>query len=226
MSTDASFFTTLFSIVVIDLVLAGDNAILIALAARDLPAYLRRKTIFWGTMGAVFTRILMTVGIVQLLSVPGLMLAGGIALLWISYKLMTQLDVDKTCDTKATSMSSTLKTIIIADTVMGIDNTLGVAGASNGSITLAIIGLLISIPIMISGSNLVLKIIKNFPIMIFFSTLILVYTAAHMITMEPLISPFIYSAPELIYVIYIVSFFLVFFSNFLGAKKYYEKHRK
>ena len=131
----AKFFAALLSIVVIDLVLAGDNAIVIAMAARGLPDHLRKKAIIWGTLGAVITRVLMTIAVVWLLKIPGLLLLGGVALLWIAYRLLTESGDHDLHGSKVTGMAAALKTIIIADTVMGIDNVLAVAGASHGSIS-------------------------------------------------------------------------------------------
>lgn len=204
-----AFFAALAAIIVIDLVLAGDNAIVIAMAARGLPEHLRRKAIIWGTAGAVVTRVLMTIGVVWLLKVPGLLMVGGIALLWIAYRLLTQSDDGEAHGTKASTMAAALKTIVIADTVMGIDNVLGVAGAAKGSITLVIIGLLISVPIMVWGSTLALKLIERFPVTIFIGAAILVYTAMHMIIAEPMASAFWDSASWLSYAAYAAGFAVV-----------------
>jgi len=204
-----AFFAALLAIVVIDLVLAGDNAIVIAMAARNLPDYLRRKAIVWGTMGAVVTRVLMTIGVVWLLKVPGLLMVGGVALLWIAYRLLTQSDDGEAHGVKATTMAAALKTIIIADTVMGIDNVLGVAGAAKGSMALVIIGLLISVPIMVWGSTLALKLIERFPVTIFIGAAILVYTAMHMIIAEPIAQPLWDSIPGLSYIAYAIGFAVV-----------------
>jgi YjbE family integral membrane protein len=204
-----AFFAALLAIVVIDLVLAGDNAIVIAMAARNLPEHLRRKAIIWGTMGAVVTRVLMTIGVVWLLKVPGLLMVGGVALLWIAYRLLTQSDDGEAHGVKATTMAAALKTIIIADTVMGVDNVLGVAGAAKGSMALVIIGLLISVPIMVWGSTLALKLIERFPITIFIGAAILVYTAMHMIIAEPIAQPLWNSIPGLSYAAYAIGFAVV-----------------
>jgi len=146
------------AIILIDLVLAGDNAIVIALAARNLPQHLQRKAIVWGTVGAIVVRSAMTIGVVWLLKIPGLMLVGGLALLWIAYKLTLNDDGgDEHGGSGATTFWGAMKTIVIADAVMGIDNVLGVAGAAHGAFDLVVIGLLISIPIVVFGSTLVLN---------------------------------------------------------------------
>jgi YjbE family integral membrane protein len=125
------FLSALAAIVVIDLVLAGDNAIVIALAARQLPRQLQRRAVLWGTLGAVLVRASLTVGVLWLLQVPGLMLAGGALLAWIAYRLLTGGDDAKGRDiAPAVGFWSAMRTIVIADAVMGLDNVLAVAGAA------------------------------------------------------------------------------------------------
>ncbi|WP_454763291.1 TerC family protein [Cupriavidus campinensis] len=184
------FLTALLSIVVIDLVLAGDNAIVIALAARNLPPHLQKKAIIWGTIGAVVVRSAMTIGVVWLLKIPGLMLVGGLALVWIAYKLLAAEEDGDEHSTGATTLVGAMKTIIIADAVMGVDNVLAVAGAAHGSFLLVVLGLLISIPIVVWGSTLVLKLMSRFPVIIYLGAGVLAYTAVHMIVREPLIKAF------------------------------------
>lgn len=214
----AKFFTALLSIVVIDLVLAGDNAIVIAMAARNLPDHLRKKAIIWGTFGAVVTRVLMTIAVVWLLKIPGLLLLGGAALLWIAYRLLSNSSDHNIEGSKINSMATALKTIIIADTVMGIDNVLAVAGASHGSIFLVIIGLLISVPIMVWGSTLALKLIEKFPVTIYIGAAILVYTAVHMITTEPLLAGFWNGLPWLTYIAHIIAMSVVLGGGWLASR--------
>ena len=153
----SEFLSALLAIVVIDLVLAGDNAIVIALAARNLPEKLSNRAIVWGTAGAIFVRSALTLVVVWLLNIPGLMLAGGAMLLWIAYKLLIQPDDGEGHQVNSGSTFwAAIKTIVIADAVMGLDNVLGVAGAAHGNFTLVVLGLLISIPIMIAGSHIIL----------------------------------------------------------------------
>jgi YjbE family integral membrane protein len=185
------FFTTawwsaLAAIILIDLVLAGDNAIVIALAARNLPQRLQRQAIVWGTVGAIVVRAAMTVGVVWLLRVPGLMLAGGIGLLWIACKLLVPAE-EKAHGAPAATFWSAMKTIVVADALMGIDNVLGVAGAAHGDFWLVIIGLLVSVPIVVFGSTMVLKLVERFPLIIHAGAAVLAWTAARMIVQEPLL---------------------------------------
>ncbi|MCS4509582.1 TerC family protein [Xylophilus ampelinus] len=183
------WWSALLAIVLIDLVLAGDNAIVIALAARRLPTHLQKKAIVWGTVGAIVVRSVMTVGVVWLLKIPGLMLVGGLGLLYIAYKLLADQGHDDGEEhaTGATTFWGAMKTIVIADALMGIDNVLGVAGAAHGAFDLVVIGLLISIPIVVFGSTLVLKLVEKFPIIIQLGAAVLAFTAAKMIVNEKLL---------------------------------------
>jgi YjbE family integral membrane protein len=182
-----AWLSALLAIVLIDLVLAGDNAIVIALAARKLPPHLQTKAIVWGTVGAIVVRSVMTVGVVWLLKIPGLMLIGGLGLVWIAYKLLTPDESGAGHDGTATTFWGAMKTIVIADALMGVDNVLGVAGAANGSMTLVVIGLLISVPIVVWGSTLVLKLVERFAFITYIGAAVLAYTAAHMVISEPLL---------------------------------------
>ncbi|MCM2252591.1 MAG: TerC family protein [Ramlibacter sp.] len=184
------WWSALLAIVLIDLVLAGDNAIVIALAARSLPARLQRKAIIWGTVGAIAVRAAMTVGVVWLLKVPGLMLVGGLALLWIAYRLLADPGGDEEHGPVAHTFWGAMKTIVVADALMGIDNVLGVAGAAHGSFDLVVIGLLISVPIVVFGSSMVLKLVDRFPVIIQAGAAVLAFTAAGMIVGEPLLGEF------------------------------------
>lgn len=189
------FFSALLAIIMIDLVLAGDNAIVIALAARNLPPTVRTKAVVWGTAGAIAVRTAMTLVVVWLLKVPGLMLAGGLALVWIAYRLLAEHDSGEKEVSAATSFWGAMKTIIIADAVMGLDNVLAVAGAAHGSFLLVVLGLLISVPIMIGGSQLILKFIERYPAIIYVGGAILAWTAAAMISHEPLLKGFMEANP-------------------------------
>jgi YjbE family integral membrane protein len=188
------WWSALLAIILIDLVLAGDNAIVIALAARSLPANLQKKAIIWGTVGAIVVRSAMTVAVVWLLQIPGLMLVGGLGLLWIAYKLLADTGAGEHDGPVASTFWGAMKTIVVADALMGIDNVLGVAGAAQGSFDLVIIGLLISVPIVVFGSTLVLKMVERFPIIIKIGAAVLAFTAAKMIVSEALLDP-IYGGP-------------------------------
>ena len=183
------WWSALLAIVLIDLVLAGDNAIVIALAARNLPPEHQNKAIIWGTVGAIAVRSAMTVGVVWLLKIPGLMLVGGLGLLWVAYKLISDTSEDEHQGVGAPTFWGAMKTIIVADALMGVDNVLGVAGAANGSFDLVVIGLLISIPIVVLGSKVVLRMVERWPVIIQLGAAVLAFTAAQMIINEKLLDP-------------------------------------
>src|SRR5262245_32931031 len=186
------FLSALAAIVVIDLVLAGDNAIVIALAARNLPKAVQRSAIIWGTVGAVVVRASLTVAVLWLLEVPGLMGAGGVLLIWIAYRLLAGDDGGKDHEIAAASgFWSAMRTIVIADAVMGLDNVLAVAGAAHGSVLLVVAGLVISIPIVVWGSTLILNWIERFPALLYVGGGVLAWTAAKMLADEPLLEGFL-----------------------------------
>jgi YjbE family integral membrane protein len=201
------FFSALFAIIIIDLVLAGDNAIVIALAARKLPKDLQTKAIVWGTAGAIAVRVAMTLAVVALLKVPGLQAAGGLLLIWIAYKLLATDDeqgADGVRVSEITGFWAAIRTIVIADTVMGLDNVLGVAGAAQGSAVLVVLGLLISIPIMVWGSTLILRMVDRFPVVIYLGAGVLAWTAAKMLIHEPILEDWMFIHPWLPWVVYAV----------------------
>jgi YjbE family integral membrane protein len=182
------FWSTLAAIVVIDLVLAGDNAIVIALAAHKLPRVHQRRAILWGTVGAVAARASLTVAVLWLLALPGLMFAGGALLLWIAYRLLTGGESSRDPEVvPASGFWGAMRTIVIADALMGLDNVLGVAGAAHGSMLLVVLGLAISIPIVVYGSTLILRFIERFPGLLYVGGAVLAWTAAQMMVAEPFV---------------------------------------
>jgi YjbE family integral membrane protein len=192
----AAWWSALLAIVLIDLVLAGDNAIVIALAARNLPKQHQKKAIVWGTVGAIVVRSAMTLVVVWLLRIPGLMAIGGVALMWIAYKLIAEDDGGgDEHGPAATTFWGAMKTIIIADAVMGIDNVLGVAGAAQGAFDLVVIGLLISIPIVVFGSTMILKLVEKYPSIMYIGAGVLAFTAGKMVVNEKLLAPW-FKGPE------------------------------
>jgi YjbE family integral membrane protein len=188
------FWTILLTIVFIDLLLAGDNAIVIGLAARSLPKEMQKKAVLGGTAGAVIIRIIATMLVVSLLKIPFLLAIGGVLLIWIAYKLLVQEDAHG--DIKAGStLWAAIRTIIIADAAMGLDNVIAVAGAAHGDYFLVVLGLLISIPIIVWGSTLFIKIIEKYQWIIYIGSGVLAYTAAKMITHEKEFESFFTSNP-------------------------------
>lgn len=182
------FLTALLSIIVIDLVLAGDNAIVIGLAARRLPKDQQKKVIVLGTLGAIVIRAIATLAVVWLLKIPGLLLIGGILLIGIAFKLL----VDKKDHNvkQGKNFWEAIRTIIVADALMGLDNVLAVAGAAHNSFLLVLLGLMISIPIVVWGSTLILKLVDRFPVVITIGAAVLAWTATKMIVDEPMIKAY------------------------------------
>jgi YjbE family integral membrane protein len=183
----SAWWSALLAIILIDLVLAGDNAIVIALAARSLPRNLQKKAIAWGTIGAIIVRSLMTIGVVWLLKVPGLMLLGGLGLLWIAYRLIANEGGGEDHGPMASTFWGAMRTIVVADALMGVDNVLGVAGAAHGAIDLVVFGLLVRGAMGGVGSSVVLRRVERVPIIIQLGSAVLAFTAARMIIGEPLL---------------------------------------
>src|ERR1044072_1744072 len=194
----AGFLSALLTIVLIDLVLAGDNALIIGLVARNLPKNTQRKVIFWGTFGAIAVRAVMAILVVYILDVPGFMLAGGLALVWIARKLLTpeeQGAENHLVKGPATSFAGALRTIVIADAVMGVDNVLAIGGAATGSVLLIVRGLAISVPIIVWGSQLVIRLVDRFPSVVLLGGAVLAWTRHFMVVREPLLGPWFEGHP-------------------------------
>lgn len=174
------FFMALGSIILLDILLGGDNAVVIAMAANKLPANLRRKAILIGTGGAVVIRLVMTLIAVWLLTIPFLQALGGLILLPIAVKLLVPTEQEENV-TASDSLMGAIKTIIIADAAMGVDNVLAIAGASHGSFLLVACGFLISIPIIVGGSTVIGKLMDRFPVILYAGAGLLGWTAGSMI---------------------------------------------
>lgn len=185
----SEFLSGLATIVLLDLVLAGDNAIVIALAARNLPRSLQKKAVLWGTVGAIAVRMLLTLVVVYLLELPGLMLVGGVLLLPIAWKLV-QSDSKPAHEVDAAgNFWVAMRTIVVADALMGLDNVLAIAGAAKGHMPLVVIGLLISVPLVVWGSTLILKLIERFPIIVYIGAAAIAWTSGRMIAQDIWLSP-------------------------------------
>lgn len=185
--------TAILAIVVIDLVLSGDNAVVIGMAARRLSPENRRKAIIWGGVGAVGLRIFFTAIVQQLLDIPYLLAVGGLLLLWIAYKLLKPHDEHANV-TEASSLGEAIRTIILADVVMSLDNILAVAGASHGGsddpgtrLALLLFGLALSIPILLLGSHLVARVLGRYPILVYLGAVVLVWAAGRMIVEDDIV---------------------------------------
>jgi YjbE family integral membrane protein len=191
------FFAALFAIVLMDLLLAGDNAVLLALASRKLSAPAQRKTMIWGVAAALVARVGAIFIIFLLLKIPGLSFAGGILLLWIAYQLIAPQPAGGPSIKPARTFSDALKTIVVASVVMGFDNALAVAGGAHGSFVLIALGLLISMPIVMWGSSMIRRAINAFPAIVYIGAGVIAWTGATMITSEPLMQAALHQTPAL-----------------------------
>jgi len=184
------FVWALAAIVMIDVVLGGENALVIAMASRNLPPELRRRALIWGTLGAVAVRFLCVAALTYLLMIPGLRAIGGVALLYIAYSLVRTQETDHEVSA-ATTFWGAMATIVWADAVMGLDNALAIAGAAGGNWWLIIFGLLLSVPIILFGSTVVARIMERWPRTIWIGAAVLVAVALQMIYNEPLLQELI-----------------------------------
>lgn len=180
------FIWALLAIILIDVVLGGENALVIAMASKKLPEDLRKKAMLWGTFGAVAVRFVCVAALTYLLMIPGLRLVGGLMLVYIAWKLTS--NTEDHGDVKAaTTFWGAMGTIVMADAVMGLDNALAIAGAAGGNWLLIIFGLLISVPIILFGSTMIGKIMDKYPDSIFVGAFVLYVVAIKMIVHEPFI---------------------------------------
>lgn len=186
----ASFWIAVGQIILIDILLGGDNAVVIALACRQLPAHLRMRGILWGTAGAILLRVVLIAFALTLLQVPFLKLVGAALLLWIGVKLLVPQDDGHGDISGSDKLWSAVKTVIIADLVMSVDNVIAIAGAATAAggqhqLPLVIFGLLVSIPIIIWGSQLVLRLMDRFPFIIVLGGMLLGWIAGTMAVSDP-----------------------------------------
>jgi len=186
---DWEFFSGLFSIILINVVLSGDNAVVIAMAVRSLPRSQRQKGILIGAAGAVFLRVILTFFVARFLQTPYLKLVGGVLILWLAVKLFTDVNQENDEDKEANTIWQALKIIVIADITMSLDNMLGVGAASRGNLFLLVFGLATSIPIMIFTSNLLSMLMDKYPIIITIGAALLGKVGAEMIITDPVLIP-------------------------------------
>ena len=188
--TSSFFWVTLAQIMMINIVLSGDNAVVIALASRSLPPRQQKQAILFGSLGAIVLRVVLTFFAVLLLGLPFLKAIGSVLLAWIGISmLIPESDEEHIADTG--QMWSAIKTIIVADFVMSLDNVLGVAAAAKGNVPLLIIGLAVSIPLIIYGSTLILKLMTRFPVIVTIGGGLLGWVAGEMAVTDPAFAPWI-----------------------------------
>ena len=192
----AGFWLAVGQIIMIDILLGGDNAVVIALACRNLPGKQRTQGIIYGTMGAIILRVVLIAFALALLAIPYLKIVGAILLLWIGVKLLQPEDESDHAISSSDKLWAAVKTVIIADLVMSVDNVLAIAGAAQGAnqshqLPLVIFGLLVSIPIIVGGSQLVLKLMERFPSVITLGAMLLGWIAGQMAYTDPAIKPYL-----------------------------------
>ena len=189
--TSPDFWVALMQIIGVNIVLSGDNAVVIALAARSLPVHQQKKAVAWGSGAAVVMRIVLTIVAVELLRLPYLKLVGAVLLLWIAVQLLLPEDEGHGGKEAAGNLASAVKTILLADLVMSLDNVIAVAAAAKGSTTLLIVGLAISIPLVVFASTLLLNLMGRFPIIITLGAALLGWVAGEMAITDPIIKDWI-----------------------------------
>lgn len=186
-----AFFAALAQIMLVNIILSGDNAVVIAMAARNLPPQHQRMAILWGSGGAIVLRVVLTVVAVELLKIPYLQALGGVLLVWIALQLLVEEDEEEGEAKHHThdNLFSAVKTILIADVVMSLDNTLAIAGVAKGDWTLLIVGLVLSIPLIVVGSTFIMKIMDRFPVVVYVGAALIAWTAGEMIDSDKALAP-------------------------------------
>ena len=192
---DPVFWTALLKIIGVNIVLSGDNAVVIALAARSLPQKQQKQAIFWGSAAAIIMRIVLTIFAVALLALPWLKLIGSVLLLWIGVKLLVPESGDENVS-PGENLTAAIKTILIADLVMSVDNVIAVAAAAGGSFVLLMIGLAISIPLVIFGATLLIKVMERYPVIITIGAALIGFVAGEMGWEDKAIAGFTQAFPE------------------------------
>lgn len=182
----AQFWAGLMTIIWVNIILSGDNAVVIALAARSLPERQQKKAVLWGAGAAVVLRIVLTVVAVELLKFPYLKIIGGLLLFWIAVKLLLPEDGGDDIE-GSDNLFQAIKTILIADLVMSLDNVIAVAAAAKGSIILLVLGLLISIPLVVFGATLLMRIMERFPVIVTVGAALIGWVAGEMLVTDPVL---------------------------------------
>ena len=186
-----SFLAGLMRIIMVNIVLSGDNAVVIALAARNLPPKHQKLAILWGSGGAVVLRIVLTMIAVALLQIPFLQFIGALLLIWIAIKLLTEEDEAEDPHHTQGNLWTAIKTILVADVIMSLDNTLAIAGVAQGNWTLLIAGLVLSVPLIVFGSTVIMRMIERFPVIVYVGAGLIAYTAGEMIDSDAAVAPYL-----------------------------------
>jgi YjbE family integral membrane protein len=194
--SSAAFWIAVGQIIAIDIVLSGDNAVVIALACRNLSPEQRKTGIFWGVAGAVSLRVVLTVFAALVMNLPWLKLVGGLLLVWIAVKLMLPEDEEGHDIEASANLWGAVKTIVVADFVMSLDNVIGVAGAAQGSLVLLLFGLAVSIPLIVWSSQVILRWMERWPWIVLLGAGLLGYVAGQMIFTDPCVVGVLPPLPE------------------------------
>ncbi|WP_230970817.1 TerC family protein [Nitrogeniibacter aestuarii] len=218
---ESSFWISVLQIIAIDILLGGDNAVVIALACRKLPPKQRSQGIVWGVAGAILLRVVLIFFALQLLALPFLKVVGALLLLWIGVKLLQPEDDDEHANVQgSTSLFGAIKTIIVADAVMSLDNVIAVAGAAKGDLNLVVFGIVVSIPIIVWGSKLVLRLMDRFPAVITGGAALLGWIAGNMLVTDVVVQPLLEGAPSWLHYVTaaVGALFVVLVGRALAAK--------
>ena len=199
MLASADFWIGLVKIIWINIILSGDNAVVIALAARSLPSHQQKQAVFFGSGAAVVLRIVLTVVAAKLLALPYLQIVGGLLLLWIGVQLLGEDEEGDGEHKEHGSLMAAIRTILIADLVMSLDNVIAVAAAAQGSMTLLILGLAISIPLVIFGSTLMIKLMERFPIIVVLGAMLIGWVGGETIVSDVALKDMLVANPWLHY---------------------------
>ena len=214
----ADFWIGLVKIVWINIILSGDNAVVIALAARSLPPHQQKKAVFWGSGAAVVLRILLTVVAAKLLELSFLQIVGGCLLLWIGFQLLSDDEEEEGESKTYGSLMAAVRTILIADLVMSLDNVIAVAAAAQGTVVLLVLGLAISIPLVIFGSTLMIKLMERFPIIVVAGAALIGWVGGETIASDAILHDYAVAHPALHYVAAALGAALV-----VGVGKFWRK---
>ena len=213
------FWIGLLKIIWINIILSGDNAVVIALAARSLPPAQQKKAVLWGSGAAVVFRIVLTVVAVKLLALPYLQIVGGLLLLYIGVHLLSDDDESEGHATQGGGLMAAVRTILIADVVMSLDNVIAVAAAAGGSTTLLVIGLAISIPLVVFGSTLMIKLMERFPIIVVLGAALIGWVGGETIMGDVVLNDLLVANPWVHYAAAVLgALFVVAFGRFLAGR--------
>ena len=194
MFATSEFWSGLFTIVWVNILLSGDNAVVIALAARSLPPQQKKQAVIWGSVAAIALRVVLMIVAVELLKLPFLKIIGGLLLLWIAIQLLMPGTGNGSAKIKDSgNLGAAIRTMIFADFVMSLDNVIGVVAAANGNLVLLVLGVAVGIPLIVFGSTLILKVMDRFPLIITFGAALLGYIAGEMLITDPAVADWVAS---------------------------------